>query len=396
MRMALELRLTGTVSVMLGDDIPGTVVTLVHGTWARGSRWPDLERALKSGLPEPVLVRYFEWSHRNSVIERNRAAKALSEELTVTFGRYPGAYHCVIGHSHGGAVVVKALGDSNLQNRVDAVACLATPFIAAERRAIATPLLLAAVWLSPLYVLSVVPFWAIVVNPNLSPAGFTRHTYGPVVAGIAFYVLIALIWAARKYAARTGSEVLQALSYGDLTTLREKLLIMRASADEASLALTFVQAFAWLNSLAWDTVQRAASWVTRIPFGSKKRAMVSAALFLASMATGLALDAASAPAAAVLITVIPMYVAFVSSFIAIIPLSLLVPFSAVCLFPFGGLALAVNGPLLLLSAEPTPPGRWNVIQLAPLKQRKGLRHSALYQSTEAIEALMAWLRQRRG
>jgi hypothetical protein len=40
---------------------PGTVLTLVHGAWARNSRWPELEAVVGDVLPTPLQVNCRTW-----------------------------------------------------------------------------------------------------------------------------------------------------------------------------------------------------------------------------------------------------------------------------------------------------------------------------------------------
>lgn len=98
--------------VMPTPERPQTVITLVHGTWARRARWtrPDsrLCSALREGLPH-VLFERFIWSGSNSITSRESAARALAEQLRALVSRFPTANHYVIAHSHGGNIAMYAL-----------------------------------------------------------------------------------------------------------------------------------------------------------------------------------------------------------------------------------------------------------------------------------------------
>src|SRR5687767_8574522 len=91
-------------------DRPSVVVTCVHGTWARGSRWPDVENAVTHALRDfgPIEFRYLQWSGRNSLGDRLRAADDLRQSLQDTSGS-PATLHFLVAHSHGANIVLHAL-----------------------------------------------------------------------------------------------------------------------------------------------------------------------------------------------------------------------------------------------------------------------------------------------
>src|SRR5687768_15308649 len=99
------------------------IVTCIHGTWARGSRWPDLEKSLTAALRHcgPVEFKYFEWSGRNSVRARTQAVAELRRFLLQELRRSPGARHVVIAHSHGANIALHAI-DGGAQRARDALA----------------------------------------------------------------------------------------------------------------------------------------------------------------------------------------------------------------------------------------------------------------------------------
>ena len=85
-----------------GSGPPAVIVTCVHGTWARGSRWPDLEKAVAEALRDrggPIEFKYFQWSGRNSVTHRTQAAADLRTSLRQEIAQSPGAVHFLIAHS---------------------------------------------------------------------------------------------------------------------------------------------------------------------------------------------------------------------------------------------------------------------------------------------------------
>src|ERR1700674_4795124 len=90
---------------------PSSIVTLVHGTWAKDSRWPALEKELTRNLIGPVDVLYWTWTARNRAQARATAAEALRERLRADRAQYPEANHYVIAHSHAGNIALHAVAD---------------------------------------------------------------------------------------------------------------------------------------------------------------------------------------------------------------------------------------------------------------------------------------------
>jgi hypothetical protein len=124
------------------------LVTLVHGTFAdepekrewtlRGSAaYEGLKNSLQGG--DSAVVEFtppFEWTGRNSHKSRLTAANELASMLR-TETRVPGDRRVVIGHSHGGNVILYALRKllaDGAEDLVDGVVCLATPHIRATPR----------------------------------------------------------------------------------------------------------------------------------------------------------------------------------------------------------------------------------------------------------------------
>src|SRR6266702_4295703 len=83
-------------------------------------------------------------------------------------------------------------------------------------------------------------------------------------------------------------------------------------------------------------------------------------------------------------------------------------FSAFVLIPMplvaGILGLTIGPEMLMaamlfeISAEATPPGKWNLVQLKPEKlepgQSPGLQHSSIYENREALAVISDWVKAR--
>jgi len=115
-----------------------TIITLIHGTWARGAQWTKdtspLANALKERIEGEVRIETFSWSGRNLHSSRRRAAVNLRRHVLITAKQYPEARHFLIAHSHGGVVALYALADAEAKASVSGVICLATPFIVRRAR----------------------------------------------------------------------------------------------------------------------------------------------------------------------------------------------------------------------------------------------------------------------
>src|SRR5688500_16845426 len=86
------------------------ITYLVHGTWAKGSRWPKIEEEIRRQLPHTDLVfDYPTWSGKNTVKSRLIGALSLEKRLLDSIRRKPDAHHFIIAHSHGGNVSLLAL-----------------------------------------------------------------------------------------------------------------------------------------------------------------------------------------------------------------------------------------------------------------------------------------------
>ncbi|WP_210542819.1 triacylglycerol lipase [Rhodoferax sp. PAMC 29310] len=132
-----------TAEELAASPAPDRVVTLVHGTFARHAPWMR-EGTLWQGfqpnpgdpdaLPGRTLFSRFCWSGANTHTDRLTAGDALHAHLDGLTTKFPHAKHFVIGHSHGGNVMLYALKDPSLADRIAGLVTLATPFITVRRR----------------------------------------------------------------------------------------------------------------------------------------------------------------------------------------------------------------------------------------------------------------------
>ena len=119
------------------------IVTLVHGTWARDAAWIRPDSALCKSIHQAAVqnniqieFRSLLWSGSNSVRARQEAAQSITKQLKNDLILRSDASHFVVAHSHGGNIVVDALRNSDVGERISGVVTMSTPFISCRRSGI--------------------------------------------------------------------------------------------------------------------------------------------------------------------------------------------------------------------------------------------------------------------
>jgi hypothetical protein len=206
---------------------PQIVITLVHGTGARGAAWTARNSPLRSSLSSALNNRAayvcFAWSGKNSIRARRASAILLRQRLYELMHSYPRAQHFVVGHSHGGSIILEAL-DAKIGGQIAGIVCLATPVLIMRRRHF-NPVAKAGLALVPVVPMIYLGMW--VINRIEAEGSAAQSLIGLsfVAAGLVFSWVIAL-W----------SKTLQ--TGVDLSFLnRDKIVFLRAPGDEASATL---------------------------------------------------------------------------------------------------------------------------------------------------------------
>lgn len=171
---------------------PTVMITLVHGTFARGAPWTGPDSALRRGWPaapeRPASFSVFEWSGGNSHRDRVAAADELADHLASLMNQHKAASHLVIAHSHGGNVALGALGQDKVKDKVEALICLNTPFLhCMPRNLIALMAVLIALNPIALLALAWTPFFELYLLPRY-PGEYWRPLF--VGAGLLMVLLI--------------------------------------------------------------------------------------------------------------------------------------------------------------------------------------------------------------
>jgi hypothetical protein len=244
------------------------LITLVHGTWGRGL-FPNRRRKgrrpfwfeerslffrdLSEQLDDiPHKIKPLLWSGKNSIFERDKAARVLADYLSAEHIEHPQATQLIIAHSHGGNIALRAL--DHLQKR-DAsqlygaqganplIATLATPFIEVHQAnfghrpfyiRLARMMVMLVLLLSlPVAVLFV--FFPQLMEADLEPMSMFAIFF--IVVELAIGLMVTWLVFGRATARQNQLDALK-----EATRLREvvsaqRLLVIRAIDDEASLAM---------------------------------------------------------------------------------------------------------------------------------------------------------------
>lgn len=182
-------------------------------------------------------VRFFHWSGRNSSLARGRASARLSREIESIDPARP---HVLIGHSHGGSIGADALRRlGTLRHDVHLIS-LSTPFLHVYRRNLRAQAGRAAFF-----------FWTVAAAKML--LGLPRYSPAELesVSRAAEFVLL---WMAPTCLAYVVLQTLKKLSERELkrpqledVLVRDRVLLIRATSDEASIGLVFAQGIGYLS-----------------------------------------------------------------------------------------------------------------------------------------------------
>jgi hypothetical protein len=377
------------------------VVTLIHGTklpWQPMSTVPSwtlpnsaLRRAIEARLaPQQVAFEVFPWSGANSVGRRGDAAADLIVFLAGLDGKYPGARHHLVAHSHGGNVAMYALRANRVQQMVHSAVFLSTPFLHAMARSfgprfgrqlefsIATAFGVAAV--AGLVILLQMSGAAIPVKHALLTAwGHLRpHLSGDVIPRLRLFLALmaasvvgigGIYIPAVRGLHRRISRLPETMAFPESSAVPS--LIVRVPGDEASVALLVAQVSSVL-------LTRAVKVILHLPLETP--------------------DVERADRAA---TAVEWHWLGVLAIGHLVLTALLVPVLALMTIPlaaFAGFDMAIASIGLQLSAEATPPGSWTLVQLPPagtsLEDEPFFKHYS-YEDPRVLELVSSWLHKQR-
>lgn len=394
------------------------VITLLHGTFAKDATWVNPEgrmaTALKARFGDAVAIESpLRWSGANSFDGRTEATELLQRHILRPRPAAEGASHLVIAHSHAGNVVAYAARNAAIEAKLAGVVTLATPFIVARERNLGRVGTVAAQAMVLWLVLALYWLCALWLGARLGSAPDAALSAGGKIALIVGLALLVEIPGLRLVAAgrRRSAALLDQLAHAPVP--RERLLILRQMADEATTAITFLQVPSMMTSLLFGKL---AGWTDAIVRRCERLAQRP---LLAVGACLLLLPASAAPGALalwltgseLLMTVVLIagmcltcgpiifmilrnrHLAYVTAAgcmaIPLAPAVLLVACAAWLAY---GRRFALAHFDLDISVESTPVGEYGLTLLAPASaadpDRPGeLLHSALYNDDRAIEII---------
>lgn len=393
------------------------VVTLVHGTFASNAAWtrPDSTvcTTLRARFGERLLIDTTKWSGWNTFRARRMGAEALRDAVLKSRPDLP---HFIIAHSHAGNIATYSARDPVVNRNIAGIVTLATPFIVARRRNLGQTGRVTAIAFAGLCYFAAVGvvrfFWPV----DWADMWMSWVNVLFVPLAIALAVQMPVMRLLKRWSASC-ERMLAELQHGGID--RERFLIIRAVADEAtggitfllfpSLAITFL-----LGKLARFTD----SALLRYGRLAQRRvlavlSLVGSLLLAIPVGIGVGLIVRSGWAAQAMIWTLmalfwgPVFALLfgqprLARVLVATPLAVLA-IPAVGILAVTSLAL---GPRLALanlyldvSVEATPVGRHDVILMNPPASGDpdrpgGMLHSALYDDEETIELICDFIAAR--
>jgi len=414
----MEDAIEGVASALAGERSRTSnaryVIHLVHGTWAKKAPWVQprsaLSRALRERLPEGTRIFPFVWSGKNTNKARRSASERLLKKLALRVRNYSDARHYIIGHSHGGNVVLHALAHAPFQDKIAGVVCLSTPFLVARMRDLGrhTWKHIVGAVLGPCFF---VMWWIVSRVLSQSWWGLLESVVLGLVLSLALGSAIAFMKSWREY----GDKLLRDLTSPKFN--RDKTLIIRTPGDEASGGLDFFQLIARLTVALWvhtmSLYERLEATAKRWAKPKKNVIAVTAAVFLALVGficvvvvfkIGDNVVAAMGIIVLALVLLEAIFLALGRVEHATLPFLLLasavmwpvILLLSVLLLPFGW-EVALANILLDVTAETTPTGSWTLYLVEPPttgelgKDVLPLMHSVVYENPHVLRLLCDWI-----
>ncbi len=198
--------------------------------------------ALIRQLGPSYSIEAFTWSGRNSVVARQEAAKEFCEHLQRT--NDPDQRNVIVAHSHGGTVAAEAIAQLKQSSfgkaRVHGLICLATPFVYLVRP---TPdQLRTAIYSLASLVMAVYWFALLSLFPSIAIL-FADWEFAAIVAIKSSLVFLLGVLIVGWLDARISKLTPHLPDASDVP-----IFLLRATRDEAALALGLMAAFTWLSS----------------------------------------------------------------------------------------------------------------------------------------------------
>jgi len=251
----------------LQNDIAGTshMITLVHGTWARGffPRWLHPMRLLGLSKPTPLWfesespfrktletslkeksldceIRSLCWSGANSIFARDEAAQKLARVLKDDL-KSSNAAPIVIAHSHGGNVALRAMTHLGADASRVRIVSLATPFLGVFIQESLKPTNVLPVWvllwaaIAGIVGTTIMLAFALIQDATNLSVDFMLWFFGSYAAGAVVGFFVAA-WLLDDTSDRP-LKIKEAADYDFHATAAPRMLVLRGVDDEAALSL---------------------------------------------------------------------------------------------------------------------------------------------------------------
>jgi hypothetical protein len=221
--------------------------------------------ALAAALaPASVTFHLSRWGGSHSFRARERGVDIVRKDLEMMIKDRPTASHYVIGHSHGGNVAMRAVSNQYAP-KIAGLVCMATPFLHVRRRGDRHyySILVTAVFL---WTVVLIPSIAVFFGGQVSP----HHWDHTLQGNVEYYLSLGLQWSLARPRRNLILPLLLILSV-ILILIRRlrtaydaefaraievspdiKTLFLRASGDEATVFLSFMQFIAWFLDWLFD------------------------------------------------------------------------------------------------------------------------------------------------
>ena len=395
--------LTGRIADAHGDFH----VTFIHGTFAQDADWVDPKGALArqlatearhSDLTRAVHPYAFQWSGRNTFHARRQAVEELRAHLRTVIAEHPTGIHCAVAHSHGGTILLHALRDGEIAERMARVVCMSTPFIRIVPNADAwTTAFSVGVKSLEAIILVAGALWLTTLAQRYA---VTAAHPGLVALVVELALILAFVAVNRTTDAalrrwQKHSEVIAGMS-GHPQLRLDQAVFIRTAADEAAFGIGLGATGAWLFERAAIAVTVVADLVRWFLLWPVTRARIGWPMFIVVMMSLVVL------LIALFVLLLPssplLYIAYAVIGVAglcVLPDLVLLPFVvllSVCYIPFG-YELALCTPFLRATVEAAPSGIWRVFQFPSLRLLPLLKmqHSYIYESSSMRLFIARWI-----
>jgi pimeloyl-ACP methyl ester carboxylesterase len=393
-----------------------TIVTLIHGTWARGARWTEdtspLAISLKERIHGEVQIEPFEWSGRNLHFSRRRGAAKLRAHIVSVGTKFPQDRHFLIAHSHGGTVALYALVEPELLSLVSGVICLATPFIVSRPRQYPEGTFGSFAFLFVCLAFTL----PLAIDVNRSPATIPiiATTIGALTVLNVLGIRSLLSYCVLRHSRGTSDDIHDAItkSFALAKLSSTQLLVLRAPGDEASAVLATSAFASWIVGKLSHSIRAlytVGAWLSGFTddgliFVGRVTVMLGTTVALALLVT--LSSVVEGRMGYLLVSVLAMALYLMPGPVKkgrvlfrlygfglqTLHLAFVLPLLVLCFvfsIPFGiDAALVAN--LMQFSSEITPVGTFSVVSLKA-STAKGLWHSLPYNDSEAFEGIVRWI-----